>query len=61
MRKKSREKGKSREKEIEGFAFVAPLMIGLALGLLFGRPDVGIIGGIGFGFLISLIIKLKMK
>ncbi len=45
--------------ETPGLAFVAFLLIGLGIGQYFGRPDVGVLVGLGVGFLAMLIVKIK--
>jgi len=50
---------KKNSDETTGLAFVAFLLIGLGLGQYFGRPDVGVLVGLGVGFLAMLIVKLK--
>jgi hypothetical protein len=50
---------KDRKKDMEGYAFVGCLLICLALGMLYGRPDVGALGGVGTGFLAMLIVSMK--
>ena len=42
-----------------GLAFVACMFIGAGIGLLFGRPDVGGCIGMGVGFLLMGLIRVK--
>ena len=51
----SEEKGK----EIAGLVFVACMFIGAGIGLLFGRPDVGGAIGMGIGFLLMGVLRVK--
>jgi hypothetical protein len=53
----SEEKQKSRKNEVGGLVFVGCLLIGLAVGFLLGNAAVGILGGLGVGF-IALAIAL---
>ena len=50
---------KSKKSDQTGYAFVGCLLIGLAIGQLYGRPDVGVLAGLGFGFLAMLLVSLK--
>ena len=50
---------KSKGKEMRDLAFVGPLFIGLAFGMLYGRPDVGVLAGLGCGFLASMLVRWK--
>ena len=52
---------KDKVKEMSEYAFVGFLFIGLAIGLLYGRPDVGVLAGLGFGFLALLIVRMKLS
>ena len=47
----SSEKQQPRRKGISGLVFVGCLMLGLAIGLLAGNVAVGILGGLGVGFI----------
>jgi hypothetical protein len=42
-----------------GAAFVGFLLIGLATGLLYGRPDVGVLMGLGVGFIAMALLADK--
>jgi hypothetical protein len=50
---------KSRQSDLAGLVFVAALFIGLAGGLAFGRPDVGVLLGLGVGFAAMALVKLR--
>ncbi len=52
-------KWSKRGDETPGLAFVAFLLIGLGVGQYFGRPDAGVLVGLGLGFLAMLIVKIK--
>lgn len=45
------EKQESKGKGISGLVFVGCLMLGLALGFLFNNIVVGLLGGLGVGFI----------
>lgn len=47
--------------ELGGVAFVGFLFIGMALGALFGRWDVGIFLGLGMGFVAMALLTMKSK
>jgi len=52
---------KKKEAKIVGFLFPAGLFIGLGIGLYYGRPDVGVLIGLGVGFLASAIYYIAKK
>jgi hypothetical protein len=41
--------------------FLAGLFVGLGTGLYYGRPDVGVLVGLGVGFLASAIYHMVKK
>jgi len=47
------------EKDISGLVFVSLMFFGLGAGLLFGRPDVGILVGLGMGFIAMALVKAR--
>ena len=49
----------TEKREFEGLFFVACMFIGAGLGLAFGRPDVGGAIGMGVGFLLMAILRVK--
>ena len=55
---KSKKTFKKRE-EIGGIAFVGFLFIGMALGAVFGRWDVGVFLGLGMGFVAMATLMIK--
>jgi hypothetical protein len=62
MEKKSRtgERSDSLQYERGGIAFVGFIMLGLAFGILYNQTAVGILAGLGLGF-ISMAILAKNK
>jgi hypothetical protein len=44
-----------------GLVFVGSLMLGIGIGLYYGRPDVGTLVGLGIGFIFFGLIKLRVK
>lgn len=50
---------KDKEKDVAGLAFIGVFFIGLVLGAIYGRYDIGVLAGLGFGFLASLLVKMK--
>jgi len=62
MAKKKAVKAKKQTKKKDskaGLAFVGCLMLGLGTGLYFGRPDVGVLIGLGVGFIAMAILTKK--
>ena len=51
------ENQKPKGKRISGLVFVGCLMLGLAIGLLTGNVAVGLIGGLGVGFIAMAIMS----
>ena len=43
-----------------GIAFVGCILIGLAIGLLYGMPGVGVLIGLGAGFIVMALIRAFM-
>ena len=56
-----KEKNKSRSDTIGGFVFVGPLLIGIGLGIYFGQTAVGVLVGLGVGFILFGLVKAFMK
>ena len=54
-------KTKSKSDAAGGLLFVGSLMIGIGCGLYYGRPDVGVMLGLGVGFILFGITKLMVK
>ena len=54
-------KNKKKEKDPGGLLFVGALFIGLGIGMYFGRPDVGVLTGLGVGFILMAIYYLLKK
>ena len=52
---------KKRDKDPGGLLFVGALFVGLGIGMYFGRPDVGVLVGLGVGFLLMAIYHLLKK
>ena len=57
----AKEKKKSKSDVAGGLVFVGSLMLGIGIGLYYGRPDVGTMVGLGVGFILFGLIKLSMK
>jgi hypothetical protein len=53
----SSEKKDSKRSGVSGLVFVGCLMIGLAIGLLIGNVAVGLLGGLGVGFIAMAIAR----
>ncbi|MEM2986571.1 MAG: hypothetical protein QXV60_00520 [Nitrososphaerota archaeon] len=52
---------KKKIEEFSGLLFVSSMFIGAGLGLLLGRPDVGGVIGMGVGFLLMGMIRIKVR
>lgn len=52
---------KKKKQDIPGLAFVGCLFIGIALGIAYGNPAVGVLGGLGAGFIVMAIFRYLMK
>ena len=57
----TKEEQKSRRNEVGGLVFVGCLMIGLAVGFLMGNVAVGVLGGLGVGFIGMAIVWASGK
>lgn len=57
----SKEKSKSKSDNVGSFVFVGPLMIGVGLGIYYGQPAVGVLVGLGVGFIFFGLVKAFMK
>jgi len=49
----------AQEKNIGGMLFVGCLFIGIGLGLLFNRPDIGATTGMGVGFILLALVRVR--
>ena len=59
---KNKKEVKTPKKESKSdFVFVGCLFLGLGTGLYFGRPDVGVLVGLGVGFIAKAILMPKKK
>ena len=54
-------KEKSKADTVGGLVFVGPLMIGIGLGISFNQTAVGVMVGLGVGFILFAIVKALMK
>jgi len=52
---------KSRSDTVGGLVFVGPLMIGIGLGIYYNITAVGVLVGLGVGFILFGLIKAFMK
>ena len=57
----AKKKKESRGDSAGGLVFVGSLMLGIGLGLLYGRPDVGTMAGLGVGFILFGLLKAFLK
>jgi len=58
---KNKEVKKPKKESKSDFVFVGCLMLGIGIGLYFGRPDVGVLVGLGVGFIAKAILMPKKK
>jgi hypothetical protein len=54
-------KKKSKSDTVGGFVFVGPLMIGIGIGIYFNQTAVGVLVGLGVGFILFGLVKALMK
>ncbi len=54
-------KFKKKSDEVGRMCFVGSILLGLGIGLLYGRPDAGVLIGLGVGFIIYATVKFKIK
>jgi len=54
-------KNKSKADTVGGFVFVGPLMIGIGLGIYYEQTAVGVLVGLGVGFILFGLVKALMK
>jgi len=52
---------KSKADTVGGLVFVGPLMIGLGLGIYLNQTAVGLLVGLGVGFIFYGLVKAFMK
>ena len=52
---------KKKINELDGIAFVGFFFLGMALGAIYGRWDVGPFAGLAMGFIAMLLVKTKYK
>ena len=50
-----------KEDDIESYIFIGCMFLGMGIGMAFGNTGIGIMIGIGTGFLLSSLYKLKIK
>lgn len=50
---------KNKGKELAGTAFVGFFFLGMVLGAVYGRWDVGPFAGLAMGFLAALVVGMK--
>jgi hypothetical protein len=56
-----KKKEKSKSDTVGGLVFVGPIMIGLDLGIYYNQTAVGVLVGLGVGFILFGLIKALMK
>ena len=57
----AKEKSKSKADTAGGLVFVGPLMIGLGLGIYYNQTAVGILVGLGVGFILFGLVWAFLK
>ena len=56
-----KKQNKSKSDTVGGLVFVGPLMIGIGLGIYYGQTAVGVLVGLGIGFIFFGLVKAFMK
>ncbi len=54
-------KDKTKADTVGGLVFVGPLLIGLGLGIYYNQTAVGVLVGLGVGFILFGLVKALMK
>ena len=57
----NKKEDKSKSDTVGGLVFVGPLMIGLGLGIYYSQTAVGLLIGLGVGFIFFGLVKAFMK
>jgi hypothetical protein len=52
---------KKKKDSVPDIAFVGCLFIGLALGIAYNNAAVGVLGGLGAGFVVMAVLKHLMR
>jgi hypothetical protein len=52
---------KAKGEDVGGIAFIGCVVVGIGLGLYFRQPAVGTLLGVGVGFILMALIKLRNK
>ena len=52
---------KKKSDTVGGLVFVGPMMIGLGLGIYYNQTAVGVLVGLGVGFILFGLVKALMK
>ena len=52
---------KKKKDSVPDLAFVGCLFIGIALGMAYNNVAIGVLGGLGTGFIIMAILKYLMR
>ncbi len=50
---------KDKGKDLSGTAFVGFFFLGLVLGAVYDRWDIGALAGLAMGFMASMVVKMK--
>ena len=56
-----KKQNKSKSDTVGGLVFVGPLMIGIGLGIYYNITAVGVLVGLGVGFILFGLVKAFMK
>jgi len=57
----SKKEEKTKADTVGGLVFVGPLMIGLGIGIYYNITAVGVLVGLGVGFLLFALVKAFME
>ena len=57
----AKKESESKSDTVGGLVFVGPLMIGIGLGIYFNQTAIGLLVGLGFGFILFGLVKALIK
>jgi hypothetical protein len=52
---------KDKKEDAAGLVFVGALFIGMALGMFYGNVAVGVLAGLGVGFILMALVRILLK
>lgn len=57
----NKKENKSKSDTIGGYVFMGPLIIGIGLGIYYNQTAVGVLVGLGVGFILFGLVKALLK